>query len=265
MREVRPEEYDAAVKESPKCCPLALIGDLRSGQQLLDNASLDTSHVLSQSALSGIAGFVQAELAARERQLCTLRRDNSNWRPKAPVSTWAVQRPLAYRTCSFAFRQESPVIDFLSYNQLAQVHTDRAAEATPRPSWHGAKFARFIAPARALNGHQIQSDELVFVVWDDLVAMLTGTPQAAAAAVTRALRAAGVRTVAVECGLRRVQGGGHRPRLPARAACRRPPPPRRRAAPHPGDAEPPGPRRRRHGRRREPRRRALCPVAVHAG
>ncbi len=40
-RVVTPQEYDEASLRHPHCCPLVMMGDRRSGQQLLDSAAED--------------------------------------------------------------------------------------------------------------------------------------------------------------------------------------------------------------------------------
>ena len=47
MRPITPEEYDAAVRHSPTCCPLYMFGDRRSGRQLLEDADRDFDLLLS--------------------------------------------------------------------------------------------------------------------------------------------------------------------------------------------------------------------------
>jgi hypothetical protein len=41
IREVPPAEYDAAVLQAPEECPLIVMGDLRSGRQLLEDFAAD--------------------------------------------------------------------------------------------------------------------------------------------------------------------------------------------------------------------------------
>ena len=126
LREISPDEYDDAIKHSPSCCPLVLIGDHRSGRQLLADAALDTAQTiesLSQScagraALEGVAGYLEAELAAIER---VLECEGNSWRPLASGPLQAVQRPLAYNLSALTFDRESPLIAFMGHNQLAQV------------------------------------------------------------------------------------------------------------------------------------------------
>jgi hypothetical protein len=38
---ISPQEYDAAVKRCPECCPLFAVGDVRCGQQVCDSICTD--------------------------------------------------------------------------------------------------------------------------------------------------------------------------------------------------------------------------------
>ena len=129
LREVSPDEYDNAAKYSPSCCPLVLIGDYRSGRQLLADAALDAAQTIEslshsyagRAALGGVAGYLEVELAAVKRQLAALECRDYALRTIARGPLQSVQRPLAYHLSALTFDRESPLVDFMGNNQLAQV------------------------------------------------------------------------------------------------------------------------------------------------
>ena len=47
-RIISPQEYDEAAQRRPHCCPLWLMGDRRSGQQLIDSAAEDYEQTMVQ-------------------------------------------------------------------------------------------------------------------------------------------------------------------------------------------------------------------------
>ena len=67
-----PDEYDAAARRALAACPLARLGDSRSGRQLLADAAGDASRTVAQLAetaagraeLDGLAAYVEAMAAA---------------------------------------------------------------------------------------------------------------------------------------------------------------------------------------------------------
>ena len=71
-RVVTPQEYDEATLRRPHCCPLWLMGDHRSGQQLIDSAAEDFQQTMASLAcspegrarLEGIAGHLEQQLQA---------------------------------------------------------------------------------------------------------------------------------------------------------------------------------------------------------
>ena len=75
QRPISPQEYDEAVARWPHLCPLLIMGDRRSGQQLLDDAPVDTALTLSSLArclagrrlLDKIAECLEHEIAEIER------------------------------------------------------------------------------------------------------------------------------------------------------------------------------------------------------
>ncbi len=51
-RLIGPDEYDDAVSRWPHCCPLVVLGDCRSGRQLLADAPADSEETLISLAAS---------------------------------------------------------------------------------------------------------------------------------------------------------------------------------------------------------------------
>lgn len=51
-RLIGPDEYDDAARRWPQCCPLVMLGDLRSGRQLLADAPADSAETLASLATS---------------------------------------------------------------------------------------------------------------------------------------------------------------------------------------------------------------------
>ncbi len=49
-RLIGPDEYDDAVRRRPDCCPLVMLGDYRSGRQLLADAPADSAETLTSLA-----------------------------------------------------------------------------------------------------------------------------------------------------------------------------------------------------------------------
>ena len=72
MRTISAEEYDAAVIALPDTCPLVLIGDRRSGRQLLADAAKDLDQPFSaiaasrsgMTALQAVAALLERASAA---------------------------------------------------------------------------------------------------------------------------------------------------------------------------------------------------------
>ncbi len=51
-RLIGPDEYDDAIRRWPHRCPLVLLGDFRSGRQLLADADADSAETLTSLATS---------------------------------------------------------------------------------------------------------------------------------------------------------------------------------------------------------------------
>ena len=51
-RIIGPDEYDDAVRRWPQSCPLVMLGDFRSGRQLLADAAADSAETLASLASS---------------------------------------------------------------------------------------------------------------------------------------------------------------------------------------------------------------------
>ena len=74
---VAPDEYDEALLRRPDLCPLSLLGDARSGRQLLGHAAADSAQSIASLASSRIGGAwlrrlserVEARAVAFEQQL----------------------------------------------------------------------------------------------------------------------------------------------------------------------------------------------------
>ena len=62
-RIVTPQEYDEAAQHHPHRCPLILMGDRRSGQQLIDSAAEDVQQTL-QSLACTKEGMVRLDCLA---------------------------------------------------------------------------------------------------------------------------------------------------------------------------------------------------------
>ncbi len=76
-RIITPQEYDDAALQRPHCCPLWLMGDRRSGQQLIDSAAEDYAQTMEslvgspegQARLDGLAGHLEQQLRAMDLAL----------------------------------------------------------------------------------------------------------------------------------------------------------------------------------------------------
>ena len=79
-RVVTPEEYDEALRRTPHLCPLALAGDLRPGQRLLDDAAADSARGMAsvagsrsgRTALDVLAARIEEAAASAERRIAAL-------------------------------------------------------------------------------------------------------------------------------------------------------------------------------------------------
>ncbi len=76
-RVVTPQEYDEAAQRHPQRCPLVMMGDLRSGQELIDSAAEDYAQTLGALAgseagrarLDGLAERLERQVHAMEQAL----------------------------------------------------------------------------------------------------------------------------------------------------------------------------------------------------
>lgn len=68
-RLIGPDEYDDAVRRWPTCCPLVMLGDFRSGRQLLADAPADSAETLSSLAMSPTGRATLDNLAVHLEQL----------------------------------------------------------------------------------------------------------------------------------------------------------------------------------------------------
>ena len=126
MRVVTTEEYDIAALTTPSCCPLVVMGDCRSGQQLLDDAPMDMkarmAHLvcthLGRASLNNVLAYLECRLATEAKQQGS---EDSNEFP-VPVSCWergikssnfSVERPFTYRISHIEFEKESPTLQFM--------------------------------------------------------------------------------------------------------------------------------------------------------
>ena len=73
MRAISPDEYDAAARRRPECCPLYALGDGRSGRDLLAALAADASRTLPDLAADpagrGFLAALPARLAALAARL----------------------------------------------------------------------------------------------------------------------------------------------------------------------------------------------------
>jgi hypothetical protein len=77
IRVITPDEYDEAARLTPHACPLVVMGDLRSGQQLLDDIPVDSTQTIEsltqsrkgRAALDLVAEVVERRVAEMERTL----------------------------------------------------------------------------------------------------------------------------------------------------------------------------------------------------
>ncbi len=67
-RVITPREYDEAAQRHPNCCPLVMMGDRRSGQQLLDCAGEDLEQTM-ESLASSPEGRAQLDCLAEHLEL----------------------------------------------------------------------------------------------------------------------------------------------------------------------------------------------------
>ena len=78
-RVITPREYDEAAQRYPHCCPLVLMGDRRSGQQLLDDAAADAAQTVGgmpvarspagRARLDVLGAHLELQLQAMEQAL----------------------------------------------------------------------------------------------------------------------------------------------------------------------------------------------------
>ena len=68
-RLIGPDEYDDAVNRWPHCCPLVMLGDFRSGRQLLADAAADSAETLSSLSTSPAGRATLDNVAVHLEQL----------------------------------------------------------------------------------------------------------------------------------------------------------------------------------------------------
>ena len=139
VRLVSPQEYDMALQQHPASCPLAVMGDLRRGQQLLDDAELDAHQTVLSIASTPQGCTILQQLAERVEGLSAS--FNTTFQAPAGAATSAlnhrecqdaegdedlacglgcVQRPIAYQVRTFRFDRESALLSIMARRNWAR-------------------------------------------------------------------------------------------------------------------------------------------------
>ena len=161
MRVVTAEEYDIAAFTTPSCCPLVVMGDCRSGQQLLDDAPMDTkarmAHLIcnhsGRESLNNVLAYLERRLADEARQQDSGGSNElpvlvSNWESstKHTGSNFSVERPFTYRIALVEFEKDSPTLQFMLRHGWAHLPARRI--------WNfGFKADRIIRNFNSLPDH----------------------------------------------------------------------------------------------------------------